>query len=196
MDPMASIPSSHAMSETSVTSGTFISSRAVRAGQEPRFEDWVDRLQQAAQAAPGYLGAIQLRQTRGLQHVVVQFDTQANAQAWRDSPRLMSLSRDADAFSVGLNQVGRGDPARFEIPSDSSAVGWKRFVTTWAAVFPLLLAISTVMRWLLAAWPPILQLLPSSLILTAVLQWIVLPRLQRWSRIWVLEDSNGQLRAE
>lgn len=174
--------------------GTVMSSRAIEAGAEARFERWVDQLQDAARDAAGYLGAIQLRQTQGLQHLVFRFEREADARAWREGDRYRELAVAADEFSSGLDQAQAGDPVRFEAPNDNAAVGWKRFVTTWIAVFPVLLVISSVMRWLLADLPPTLQLLPSSLILTAVLQWIILPRLQRWSRAWLLKDSNGDLR--
>lgn len=182
------------MSESKSVPGTVISSRAIRAGAEDAFERWADRLQDAAHRAPGYLGAIQLRQTLGLQHLVFRFETESDAKAWHDSAAFGQLSREADAVSAGRDQICAGDTARFEIPSDNAAVGWKRFVTTWLAVFPVLLGISSIMRWLLADWPPALQLVPSSLILTAMLQWIILPRLQRWSRVWLLQDVDGHLR--
>lgn len=182
------------MPDPNASPGTVISSRAVRAGAEARFECWADRLQHAAKDAPGYLGAMQLRQTQGLQHFVFRFASKAEAAAWRDGEAFVALGREADAFSAGRDQVHSGDPARFELPSDNAAVGWKRFVTTWLAVFPVLLAISTIMRLLLGGLPPAIQLVPSSLILTAILQWVILPRLQRWSRAWLLKDTNGDLR--
>jgi antibiotic biosynthesis monooxygenase (ABM) superfamily enzyme len=39
-----------------------------------------------------------------------------------------------------------------------------------------------------------LQLLPSSMLLTATLQWIILPRLQRYTRFWLLQDRSGTLK--
>ncbi|WP_394653897.1 hypothetical protein [uncultured Sphingomonas sp.] len=188
------MPSSDAMSYSNAPPGTIISSRAIQAGAEARFERWVDQLQDAARDSAGYLGAIQLRQTQGLQHIVFRFERETDARAWRESDRFRALAAAANDFSTGLDQMQAGDPVRFEAPNDNAAVGWKRFIATWIAVFPVLLAISSVMRWLLAGLPPALQLLPSSLVLTAVLQWIVLPRLQRWSRVWLLQDGDGKLR--
>jgi antibiotic biosynthesis monooxygenase (ABM) superfamily enzyme len=176
--------------------GTLITSRAVKAGDEDRFERWADRLLQAAAKAPGYLSGVRLGQTQGLQHLVLQFRAGPDAQAWRDSTDFKRLASEADGFSVGLDQMASGDPVRFELPSDASAAKWKRFVTTWIAVFPVLLTISSLMRWLLGDWPPTLQLVPSSLMLTATLQWIILPRIQRWSRSWLLKDANGNLRTD
>ena len=176
--------------------GTVISSRAIQAGAEARFEPWADCLYSAAQDASGYLAGVRLGQTQGLQHLVFRFRTEADAQAWRTGATFQRLASEADAFSVGLDQVEPGDPARFEVPSDASAAKWKRFVTTWIAVLPVLLAISSLVRWLLDEWPPALQLIPSSLMLTATLQWIILPRLQRWSRFWLRRGANGNLRTD
>jgi len=66
-------------------------------------------------------------------------------------------------------------------------------VTTWLTVFPVLLVISLVVRATLDDTPLPLQLLPSSLLLTATLQWIILPRLQRYTRFWLLQDRSGRL---
>ena len=178
------------------SSGTVISSRAIQAGAEASFDAWADRLDKAAQEAPGYLAGVRLGQTQGLQHQVFRFRTEADAQTWRTGESFQRLVSEADAFSVGLDQVKPGDPVRFEVPSDASAAKWKRFVTTWIAVFPVLLAISSLVRWLLEGWPTALQLVPSSLMLTATLQWIILPRLQRWSRFWLLRGANGNLRTD
>ena len=60
-------------------------------------------------------------------------------------------------------------------------------------MFPLLLVISLVVRTTLKDVSLPLQLLPSSLILTATLQWIILPRLQRYTRVWLLQDGSGRL---
>jgi antibiotic biosynthesis monooxygenase (ABM) superfamily enzyme len=182
------------MPHDSTSHGTTISSRAIKAGAEERFEHWANCLQDAAREAPGYLAAIRLGQTQGLQHVVFSFRTVADAEAWRLGAAFRRLSSEADAFSVGLDQIRSGDPVRFEITSDASAAKWKRFVTTWIAVFPLLLAISSLARWMLGEWPPALQLIPSSLMLTATLQWIILPQVQRRSRFWLLQGANGNLR--
>ena len=179
-----------------VPPGTVVASRAIHANAEARFDPWADRLDDAARDASGYLSGLRLKQTEGLQHLVFRFRTKADAQAWRDGPAFARLASEADGFSVGLDQVGSGDLVPFELPSDSAAAKWKRFVTTWVAVFPMLLAISSVTRWLLDDWPPALQLIPSSLLLTATLQWVILPRIQRWSRFWLLQDANGNLRTD
>ena len=172
---------------------TIVTSRAIRAGREEEFERWVETLGHLARVAPGYRAAIRLGQTAGFQHLLFRFDDQASVDTWQADPALVAHVAIADGFSTSLRQIEVGDGVAFELPSDASASKWKRFVTTWLAVFPVLLAVSLTVRALLQDAPVPLQLLPSSLILTATLQWIILPRLQRHTRFWLLQDSSGRL---
>lgn len=172
---------------------TVVTSRAIRAGHEDAFDSWAQELNRLAQAAPGYRAAIRLGQTAGFQHLLFRFADRASAEAWHESDVVQGHRAVADAFSTALRQVQSGDCIAFDLPSDASASKWKRFVTTWLAVFPVLLVFSSATRMLLQQAPLPLQLLPSSLLLTATLQWIILPRLQRYTRFWLLQDSSGRL---
>jgi antibiotic biosynthesis monooxygenase (ABM) superfamily enzyme len=175
------------------TTATIVTSRALRAGYEGDFERWVEELNRLARAAPGYRAAIRLGQTAGFAHLLFRFDDREAAEAWQKDGRLKEHVAIADRYSTALSQTETGDGVSFELPSDASASKWKRFVTTWLTVFPILLIISLVVRTALKDAPLPLQLLPSSLLLTATLQWIILPRLQRHTRFWLLEDSSGRL---
>ncbi len=172
---------------------TIVTSRAIRAGHEQEFERWVEELYRLARAAPGYRAAIRLGQTAGFQHLLFRFDDSATAEAWHDDPAMRAHVAVADGFSTALRQTGVGDRVAFDLPSDASASRWKRFVTTWLTVFPVLLVVSLTVRTALPDAPLPLQLLPSSLLLTATLQWIILPRLQRYTRFWLLQDGSGRL---
>lgn len=173
---------------------TIVTSRAIRAGHEEEFERWVEELNRLARSAPGYRAAIRLGQTAGFQHLIFRFDNRAAAETWHDDPRMRGHVAVADRFSTSLRQIEVGDGVAFDLPSDASASKWKRFVTTWLTVFPVLLVVSLIVRTALKTAPLPLQLLPSSLLLTATLQWIILPRLQRYTRFWLLQDGSGRLR--
>jgi antibiotic biosynthesis monooxygenase (ABM) superfamily enzyme len=172
---------------------TIVTSRDIRAGHEQDFERWVEELNRHARAAPGYRAAIRLGQTAGFQHLLFRFDDRAAADSWHDNPKMRAHVAIADRFSTALRQLEVGDGVTFDLPSDASASKWKRFVTTWLTVFPVLLVISMLVRTALKDAPLPLQLLPSSLLLTATLQWLILPRLQRYTRFWVLQDGSGRL---
>lgn len=172
---------------------TVVTSRAIRAGHEQDFEQWVTELNRLARAAPRYRAAIRLGQTAGFQHLLFRFDDRAAVEAWHEDAQIRAHVAIADGFSTSLRQIDVGEGVAFELPSDASASKWKRFVATWLTVFPILLTISLVIRTALKDAPLPLQLLPSSLLLTASLQWIILPRLQRYTRFWLLQDGSGRL---
>lgn len=172
---------------------TIVVSRAIRAGHEDDFDRWVKTLDDLARSAPGYRCAIRLGQTAGFQHLLFRFEDRDAADRWQADPRIVAHNRIADGFSTTLAQTRTGDNVAFELPSDATASKWKRFVTTWLTVFPLLLVISVLVRSVLRDAPIPLQLLPSSVLLTAMLQWVVLPRLQRYTRFWVLQGESGKL---
>jgi uncharacterized protein len=175
---------------------TLVESRVIRAGREADFARWADAQAAALAAAPGHQGTVRLEQADGLFHLIARFHDEAALRGFRDSPEAQALAAQADALSVALVQQGTGDDLRLTIPSEAAARKWKRFVTTLAAVFPVLLVLSTAVRSLVPHWPPPAQLLLSSPLLTATLQWLILPRLQRWSRLWTLRDAHGRLARE
>jgi len=182
------------MPDNTAALATVVSSRAIRAGHEKSFDAWAERICACASRAAGHINTVRLGQTQGLQHLLFQFTGQPEAERWKGSEEFGLLTAEADKFSTGLDQVKAGIGVRFELPSEASAAKWKRFVTTWIAVFPVLLTISSLVRLVLKDMPQVVQLIPSSLLLTASLQWIILPRLQRWSRAWVLSNASGDLR--
>lgn len=173
---------------------TIVFSRSISAGREQDFDAWVEELYRLARAAPAYRAAIRLGQTAGFQHLLFRFENARAAELWQEETPVKAHIAIADSFSTALSQTRTGDNVRFELPSDASASKWKRFLTTWLAVFPVLLVVSLAFRMLLKDVPQPLQLLPSSLLLTATLQWIILPKLQRYTRTWLLQGSSGELK--
>ncbi|WP_298811203.1 hypothetical protein [uncultured Sphingomonas sp.] len=63
-------------------------------------------------------------------------------------------------------------------------------------MLPVLLIVSTIVRALLPTLPSPVQIIVSSLLLTSLLQWVILPRVQRAARAWMLKDARGALRVE
>ena len=175
---------------------TLVESRVVRAGKEQDFARWAERHLAALAETDGHCETVRLEQTGGLHHCVTRFRDESAFRAWRESPMARGLAEEAEPLSAAMHQQGTGSDLRFALPSDAAQRKWKRFITTWAAVLPVLLLLSTLVRWLVPDWPAPAQLLVTSPILTAILQWLILPRVQRWSRIWMLQDADGKLRRE
>jgi antibiotic biosynthesis monooxygenase (ABM) superfamily enzyme len=175
---------------------TFVVSRVMRPGREDAYEPWVRRLLTAAQTHDRFAAAVRLDQAGGLHHLLLQFGGPDALQAWLAQPAYRDLAAEAEAFSVGLDQRDSGKVVGFTLPSEVAAKKWRTALVTWIGVVPTLLIVSGVIGWALPALPRVLQQILSSVVLTAALTWLILPRVRGWSRFWMLQDSRGKLRKD
>lgn len=166
----------------------------MRPGREKDYRSWVEQVLAAAQAHAGFVSAVRLGQAGGLHHLVLQFADPAAARDWRGQDRYVALARQADGFSVGLDQHDDGTVAAFDLPSEAAARKWKTAIVTWIGVVPTLLVVSGAIGWAFPGLPRIVQQILSSVLLTATLTWVILPRVRSWSRFWMLQDGDGALR--
>lgn len=171
-------------------------SRVMRPGHEDDYDGWAGRVVAAAQAQAAFASAVRLDQAGGLHHLLLQFGSVPALRAWTEAWAYRRLAGEADSFSVALDQQHAGATVRFDLPSDAAAKKWKTALITWIGVVPTLLILSTAIRWAFPAMPRLAQQILSSILLTATLTWIILPRVRGWSRFWMLQNSQGDLRKE
>jgi len=174
----------------------FVMSRVMRPGHDAEYDPWARRLLAAAQADACFVAAVRLDQAGGLHHLLLHFAGPDALRRWLDQPAYGELCREAEAFSVGLDQRDDGAVVGFTLPSEVAAKKWRTALVTWLGVVPTLLIVSAVVGWALPGVPRILQQILSSIVLTAALTWLILPRVRGWSRFWMLQDSQGNLRKD
>jgi uncharacterized protein len=167
---------------------TVVVTRVVRPGKEREFVAWADEVDRTVRRAPGHVGRIRLHDDEGLNHVVYQFDSPEHLREWEDSPERHELLARGRPFSDERRTTAGGANAWFDVPSGNAPPTWKQFLLTWAAAFPTLLVISTLVG--LAKLPQVLALATSSCVLTALLTWVILPRLTRSTRRWLYRDAR------
>jgi uncharacterized protein len=170
-----------------------VATHAVHPRQLAAFQDWAERLDATAREQAGFVAAARLEQSGGLTHLVQFFGSPAALADWQASERYRAFVAEGEALSVGLRQTA-DDPARIDVPAESSAPKWKSFLVTWLAVLPVLLILSSAIRAAFPQLPPLLQTAGSSVLLTAALTWIILPPVQRRARAWMLRTDEGRLR--
>ena len=172
---------------------TLVESLAIHPARTDQFDNWVQAYLEALNQAGGHGGTLRLEQAAGLHHFVSRFNSEADLNAWRRSAVYRKLCEERMQCSAGLVQHGTGTALCFALPSEATARKWKRFLIVWASVLPVLLVLNTSVRTVLPGLPPIVQLCITSPILTALLTWVILPRIQRWSSYWMLQGSDGKL---
>jgi len=182
------------MADAPVQPAVLVISRVMRPGRADCYDPWVARVEAAVQARDGARSTVRLDQAGGLHHLLLQFSDAQALKAWRERTDYAALREEADTFSVGLDQTGGGPTAHFTIPSEAAAPKWKSALVTWVGVVPTLLVLSSTIGWLLPDAPRIAKQLISSVLLTVILTWLILPRVRGWSRFWMLRGSGGSLR--
>lgn len=172
---------------------TLIISRVMRPGREEEYAPWVDRVTSSAMADGGVVATTRLDQAGGIHHLLLYFRDPAALRQWKQGA-YASLAKHALTFSVGLDQEQAGASTRFTLPSEAAAKKWKTALVTWLGVVPALLVFSALIGWVAPSLPRPVQQILSSILLTAALTWVILPRVRSWSRFWMLQDSDGTLR--
>lgn len=160
--------------------------RRVAPGREREFEDWYDGIISCAARFPGFLGAGILRPTGVGQdwHVVYRFADAPSLARWEQSPEREEWLRKADFFEqTGINRVS-GLETWFAMPGRTAAAPpkWKMALVTLLAIVPLVVLMNAVLPPLIGGWPSLLQTVAFAAILTALMTWVVMPRMTRLFR--------------
>ena len=141
----------------------------------------------AAGRFPGFLGAGILRPQRVGQdwHVVYRFADPAALERWEDSAVRADWLRRADDLveETGVARVS-GLETWFSLPGRTAPAPprWKMFLVTLTAIVPLVLLMNVAVLPLLDGWPLVLRTLVFSGALTALMTWVVMPRITRLFR--------------
>ena len=170
--------------------------RQVAPGRERDFEAWVHGVVEAASRFPGFLGAGVLRPPAPGQpwHVVYRFADAHSQRAWETSAERAAWLARADDFAdeTGVTRV-TGLETWFELPGRTAPAPprWKMAAVTFAAIYPMALAINAFLAPRTATWPLALRATVFPAILVPVMTWVAMPGLTRLLRRWLYPDPGG-----
>lgn len=173
---------------------SFVVEHDVDPDRRAEYEAWLKRISPVAARFPGHLGVQVTAPVSGGRYVmVVRFATKADAQRWIEAPERAELIdearpllRSGDRFTVKSGLDFWFTPAATEA---KLPVRWKQALITWSAIFPIVLVVGAVVRWvaghvpLLA--PPLLQLLATTGLAVLVMVYAVMPRYTHLVRRWL-----------
>jgi len=169
----------------------------VAPGREEVFSDWAMAMLREAAQYTEYLGGGILAPggTEDDWHVVSRWSSQEAAQLWEASPGRDRLARSAAGFAQPA-KVKRttGVRAWFDLSSRMATPPpkWKTALVTLAAVFPPVLVFNLTVIPYLGGLSVVLRTLTLCVAVTAVVTWVMMPRLLRLLKNWL----NPPLEAE
>jgi antibiotic biosynthesis monooxygenase (ABM) superfamily enzyme len=169
--------------------------RRVQPGLEIAFEDWAARLSRVAATFPGFLGGGLLRpgHVGGDWHVVYRFDSPARLRGWEASPERAELLAAGEQLmrTTGVHRI-TGLETWFDLPGRTAPAPprWKMFAVTAVAIYLLNLALSLLLRPVISSWPTPLRVAPTAAGITAMMTWVVMPRLARLLQGWLFRARS------
>jgi antibiotic biosynthesis monooxygenase (ABM) superfamily enzyme len=186
---------SHRSASSASEPVTVTIARRVAPGREADFEQWAEQLTRAASSFPGFLGYGLLRPTHVGDdwHAVFRFDSAENLRRWEGSPARAKMLAQAGDFmrTTGVQRVS-GLETWFNLPGRTAPAPprWKMFLVSGIAIYALSLMLNLLAGVLIEWWPLPLRLAPVSFGTTALITWLVMPRLARLLEGWLYAPSR------
>lgn len=158
------------------------------------FEDWVKGVIQVVKGFEGYLGADIIRpgdHSHPEYVIVLRFDEYPHLRVWMESIERKEWVKRSEEMTIGETfiQETHGFEPWFTLPDHSAAstppARYKMASLTILAIYPPLLAVSTVLSSLLQGWPRALIILLTVLLLVPAMTYFIMPWTTRLFRSWL-----------
>lgn len=168
-------------------------SRRVKSGREADFETWAHGITAEARDFPGHLGASVLNVPGSSEyHVLYTFVDRLSLEAWLDSNERAGWMADVGELTEEEQDLQKvtGLETWFKLPGTRTATmkpppRWKMWLVTVAAIYPLILALFSLLSPFIAGWPLPLRALIFPLVLVTLMTYIVMPAITRLLRRWL-----------
>ncbi|MFE6234440.1 antibiotic biosynthesis monooxygenase [Cellulosimicrobium sp. NPDC057862] len=173
----------------------------------PAVTRWVQNGVNLANRYPGFLGSGWVRASAGSHdwHMLYRFADAAMLDAWETSPdRVRWLAQGRDLVEETRVERRTGIEGWFDAPAPTApAPGgtvvaapprWKQSVSIWLGFFPVNLAFTLLVGSLVPAWdavPAVPRVLATTLVLTPVMTYLVLPRVTRLLAPWLARPPRS-----
>lgn len=179
---------------------TVIFVRNVKPNRMNDFEEWAKGINQAVKGFEGYLGADVIRPGDHLHPeyvIVLRFDEYEHLRAWMGSTERDVWVKKSEEMTIGDAHIqeAHGFEPWFTLPNHSTTsappVRYKMALVTILAIYPPLLAISTILSSLLQGWPKALVILLSLFLLVPAMTYYIMPWMTRLFRFWLYPEASA-----
>jgi antibiotic biosynthesis monooxygenase (ABM) superfamily enzyme len=163
-------------------------------GCEADFHAWGWAALRASAQQPGFLGGGVLVDGEAEWHVVYRFDSEGSARSWENSVAWAQWAARGEGLAqeTGRQSV-QGSRAWFDAQAAKPAAPaaprpppkWKLWFVNMSAVFPPVLLFNLLVLPYLDDLNPLIRTLLLCLSVTAIVTWILMPRLQRFFKKWL-----------
>ena len=168
---------------------TIAVARRARPGRERDLEAWMRGAVAVASRFPGNLASTVMQPAAPGQDwvLVSRYASQEDLERWRASVELGELLARVEPLSEPARVTEReGLEPFFELPASAPPPPrWKMALTTWLAIYPLVVLLSYALGPWFGAAPIPVRALALTAILIPLMTWLVMPVLTRLLRPWL-----------
>ncbi|RUQ05536.1 antibiotic biosynthesis monooxygenase [Curtobacterium sp. HSID17257] len=196
------------LQSSSVTAGPPVTVSITRLVEPDRIPDataWVQSGVNLANRYPGFLGSgwVRSHATSREWHMLYRFADHEQLATWENSDdRLRWLDQGRDLVVESRVEKRTGIEGWFDAPQDAPASSapprWKQAVSIWLGFFPVNLAFTYLVGWLVPAFGHLAVLprvLVTTLVLTPIMTFWVLPFVTQLIRPWLLAPPRAEGRS-
>lgn len=171
---------------------TIIVKRRPKPDRIQEFEEIMKGTTHDAMQFEGHLGANIIKPVRAGDYyrIVFKFDSMRHYLAWEDSDIRQEWMQRYAEVEQGEQEIEvlSGLETWFTTSGEESLVPparYKMFLVTWLSIFCLSLLLTYGLRPFLTELPLVLQIALMSLVLVALMTWVVMPNLSRLLKRWL-----------
>lgn len=182
---------------------TLVISEIVAPDRIDEYEDWARGINRATSQAEGFLG-VEVIRPRDHDYpeyvIIVRFDTYKNLRCWLKSSTYAEwMQRSRHLIATRSYQLADGMELWFDLPNAATAkpsepAYYKKVILGVLAVYPLILLANALLGPLLGGFHPLLSLLISVFLVSALLTYPVMPWLTRLLRFWLYPGASKRSR--
>lgn len=174
--------------------------RVIRPERAADFEVWLQGMNQIVRRFEGYLGTDVIR-PRDHSHpeyvIVVRFDGYEHLRDWMGSPERDEWLKKSEEMTIGEIHVQEAHGFQpWFTPPDRSATSiapakYKMALLTILALYPPLLALSTLLSYVLHGWPRPLLMFATVALLVPAMTYAIMPWVTQLFRSWLYPASGA-----
>ena len=181
---------------------TVVVSRRVRKGQQEAFEALSSQMTERASRFPGYLGTAMFRPASPDDpeyRIVFKFRDRETLTTWEESEERAELLEQIESLLVqpSEREVTSGIVTWFTLPGQNPVQPppkWKMTIVSWLALYPAVTLVFVIFGDLLAKVPLLLRTMIVTIVVMALMSYVLMPRMTKWFAFWLFPRQKGPSR--
>ena len=177
---------------------TVVIVRDIKPSRIADFEQWVKDVNQVVRKFDGYLGMDVIRpgdHAHPEYVIVLRFEEYEHSRAWMSSSARAAWVKKSEEMTLGETYIeeAHGFEPWFTLPDHSTfsapPAKYKMSLLTILAIYPPLMATSTILAVLFRGWPGYLLILISVILLVPAMTYFIMPWMTRLFRFWLYPET-------